>query len=39
MLVLAGLMVPFDIEGPAELVERTAAVGAQFTRAAQGAGA
>jgi predicted DNA-binding transcriptional regulator YafY len=34
MFVLAGLGQPFDIEGPDELTERTAAVGAQFTRAA-----
>ena len=34
MFVLAGLGAAFDIEGPQELTERTAAVGAQFTRAA-----
>jgi predicted DNA-binding transcriptional regulator YafY len=38
MFVLAGVGAAFDIEGPQELVERTATVGAQFTRAA-GAGA
>jgi len=37
MFVLAGIGAPFDIEAPRELVERTAAVGAQFTRAAEGA--
>ena len=36
MFVLAGLGVAFDIEGPPELVTRTAAVGALFTRAAAG---
>jgi hypothetical protein len=35
MFVLAGLEAPFDIEGPAELVERTASVGELFTRAAR----
>lgn len=34
MVVLAGLEAPFDIEGPAELVDRTAAVGELFSRAA-----
>lgn len=37
MFVLAGLEVGFDIEGPEELAERTATVGAQFTRAAAAA--
>jgi predicted DNA-binding transcriptional regulator YafY len=35
MFVLAGLEAPFDIEGPAELVARTATVGELFTRAAR----
>lgn len=35
MFVLAGLEAPFDIEGPAELVDRTAAVGELFSRAAR----
>jgi predicted DNA-binding transcriptional regulator YafY len=34
MFVLAGLEAPFDIEGPTELVDRTAAVGALFSNAA-----
>ena len=34
MFVLAGLGAEFEIEGPPELAERTAAVGAAFTRAA-----
>ena len=34
MFVLAGLEAPFDIEGPTELVARTAAVGELFSRAA-----
>jgi len=33
LFVLAGLGAEFDVEGPQELVERTAAVGALFTRA------
>jgi hypothetical protein len=33
MLVLAGLGADFEIEAPPELVERTAAAGALFTRA------
>jgi hypothetical protein len=33
LFVLAGLGAEFDVEGPEELVERTAAVGALFTRA------
>jgi predicted DNA-binding transcriptional regulator YafY len=36
LFVLAGLAAEFDVEGPPELVERTATVGALFTRAAQG---
>jgi predicted DNA-binding transcriptional regulator YafY len=36
MFVLAGLGAEFDIEGPPELVERTAAVGAAFSRAGAG---
>ena len=36
LFVLAGLGAEFDVEGPPELVERTATVGALFTRAAQG---
>ncbi len=35
MLTLAGLGAGFEIEGPPELVERTAAVGVLFTRAAE----
>ena len=35
MFALAGLGVPFTIEAPEELVERTAAVGALFASAAQ----
>lgn len=35
MFVLAGLGAGFEIEGPPELVERTAAVGALFSRAAE----
>jgi predicted DNA-binding transcriptional regulator YafY len=38
LFVLAGLGAEFDVEGPPELVERTAQVGALFTRAAQGPG-
>jgi predicted DNA-binding transcriptional regulator YafY len=34
MFALAGIGAEFEIEGPAELVERTAAVGALYTRAA-----
>ncbi len=34
MFVLAALEAPFDIEGPTELVDRTAAVGALFSNAA-----
>ena len=34
MFVLAGLGAEFEIEGPDELVERTAAVAALFGRAA-----
>jgi len=39
MFVLAGLEAPFDIEAPVELVERTAAVGELFSRAARPEGA
>ena len=35
MFVLAGLEAPFDIEAPVELIERTAAVGELFSRAAR----
>ena len=35
MFALAGLGVGFEVEGPPELTERTAAVGALFTQAAQ----
>lgn len=38
MFVLAGLGAEFTVEGPAELVERTGAVGALFTRAARAGG-
>jgi predicted DNA-binding transcriptional regulator YafY len=36
LFVLAGLAADFAVEGPPELVERTARVGALFTRATQG---
>jgi predicted DNA-binding transcriptional regulator YafY len=37
LFVLAGLAAEFEVEEPPELVERTARVGALFSRAAQGA--
>ena len=36
LFLLAGLGAEFDVEGPPELVDRTARVGALFTRAVQG---